>query len=62
MAKASLAASQSAARDTHAESRDGEAERKSARAARTRWAATRRPRRPLKAAAARMPARVAAAS
>lgn len=62
MAKASLAASRSAARDTRPESRNGEAERKPARAARTRWAATRRPRRPLKAAASRMPERVAAAS
>ncbi len=62
MAKASLAASQSAARDRSVKSRKGETERKSARAARTRWAATRRPRRPLKAAAARMPEQVAAAS
>ena len=66
MAKASLAATRSAAqpappRDTGTESGGGAPQRRSAGAPRTRWA-TRRARRPRKAVAARMPDAVAVAS
>ena len=60
MAKASLAATQSAARDRGTKSRSGEPRRKAVRAARTRWAA-RRTRRPLEPLPARTPEPVAAA-
>ena len=60
MAKASLAATQSAARDRGTKSRSGEPRRKAVRSARTRWAA-RRPRRPLEPLPARTPEPVAAA-